>query len=444
MKKRLRILALILCLCMLCACGTNGEYDGTSASGSSVTADAGSATGSVVTGAATETKKPAPGFHAPEDESERYHHGTDGYFCLDDAGIHVDMIAQKSGTCWIHAGTCSMKTAYQIAHDGKEIELDPMELVPKIYRMEGKEGYSLDGANIYSFGGQSISIINTLANGFDGLVVDRGIDAAGYSPEQFKEAIQKYGACVIGVPDSDPTKKSTQHGYTTLRHVTKNINDYDHSVALIGWDDHFPKEYFCDTATQDGAWITYNSQSNSDYYYISYDVRFDNIGDVPAFISVTDEYKDVLYHDQGFHDKLIKTGDETVAANIFHKKGTLAAVGTYTTKEDEEIEIEIRDKNLKKVLYRQKATPFKGYSVVKLDQPVEVDDFAVVIHYPTGAPVEGPNWKYEEIRFKTVIHPGESYVKIGDKWMDLSKKETKKKLDIQFTPRNACIKALMV
>ena len=164
----------------------------------------------------------------------------------------------------------------------------------------------------------------------------------------------------------------------------------------------------------------------------------------PAFISVSDEYKEVLYHDQGFHGDLIKTGKETVAANIFHKKGTLGAVGTYTTKEDEEIEIEIRDRDLKKVLYRQKAKPYRGYTVVKLDQPVTVDDFAVVIRYPNGAPVEGAGWKYDSLCFKTASHPGESFVKIGKAWMDLDKKETRKKLGIDYKPRNACIKALLV
>lgn len=42
-------------------------------------------------------------------------------------------------------------------------------------------------------------------------------------------------------------------------------------MTIIDYDDHFPKDYFNEPASEDGAWITYNSSLGSaGFFYVSY------------------------------------------------------------------------------------------------------------------------------------------------------------------------------
>ena len=64
-------------------------------------------------------------------------------------------------------------------------------------------------------------------------------------------------------------------GYYTLNAPNAKESEYDHSIAIVGWDDNFPKENFNEEASQNGAWITYNSNHPREYYYVSYDTDHD-------------------------------------------------------------------------------------------------------------------------------------------------------------------------
>ena len=81
-------------------------------------------------------------------------------------------------------------------------------------------------------------------------------------------------------------------------------------------------------------------------------------------------------------DRYIKTGDSAKTANVFHKKGKLAAVGTFSDFDKQNIKIEIMSADFKNVLYTQDAKlDYKGYHTVELTKPVDVENFAVVITY---------------------------------------------------------------
>ena len=159
---------------------------------------------------------------------------------------------------------------------------------------------------------------------------------------------------------------------------------------------------------------------------------------------------------------------------MFHKKGKLAAVGTYNSFDKQDIKIEIITSDLKKVLYTQDAVlDYHGYHTVKLTKPVDVDGFAVAITYSKGAPVEGETIENDSGMYKTVSKKGQSFVFAGGKWKDMTDKDIKtvlktyngpstsadncgavkdnlseediKKLhDTDFEPRNCCIKALFI
>ena len=84
-----------------------------------------------------------------------------------------------------------------------------------------------------------------------------------------------------------------------------------------------------------------------------------------------------------------------------------------------------------------------GYQVFELETPMEVDEYAVAVTYPDGAPVEGEAATLDTALFtKVTSNSGESYILVDDKWLDMSEKETWDKLGCETN--NACIKALYV
>ncbi|MCR4604642.1 MAG: hypothetical protein K5639_01445 [Eubacterium sp.] len=375
---------------------------------------------------------------------EKYVHGEDGYFNLDEE-VTVRIRAQRHGTCWLFASSVSMETAYEL-QNGKEIELDPESLVDVIYGKDKKEGVFPNEENGLEIGGCGTFVAMTLSNGFGNLVLDRAIKLPDNDRDTIKEYVKKYGAMYTGVPDGRPGIHGYFDGYSTMNCVTDDPKELDHSVAIVGWDDHFPKEYFNDPASQDGAWIAVNSSMNTGYYYISYDASLDFTGDIPLFLSVSDEYGYVASHDCGTDiENEIKSDGEIVTANVFHKKGTLSAVGTYIIENmDQDITVDIYDSDLKKLLYTQDAHIHDtGYHTIPLDEPIEVKDYAIAIHYKDIAPVEGEGRPLDEtLTFKTVSKPGQSFIKIGKKWYDLHDRATLKKLGRKKKTNNCCIKGL--
>ena len=432
---------LFLTGCLMTGCGDDTEIK---TPATDATVEAASGVASAVSPAAV-TASPKAVSPIKTLSPDRYVHGSEGYFNLNDEGTTVRLRSQIGGTCWLYASAVCMETGTQIAH-GKEIELDPMSLIDKIYGEDKKEGFFVRGVGAREYGGCAFFVIMTLSNGFDGYVLDSGINLPDNETETVQEYMKKFGAVYFAVPDGVASKKGNHEGYTTINFVTDDMDDYDHSIAAVGWDDHFPKTYFNDEASQDGAWITANSQANADYYYVSYDTRPENKYDKPVCMSLTDEYSYVATHDCGFDpDQSIKKKGAVTTANVFHKKGTLAAVGTYSLEKDQDIKIEIYDADFKKCIFTQEGKLTEtGYQVIELTQPIEVDDYAIAVTYSKGvAPVEGKGWKdLPGVEFKTVSKKGESFVKIGKRWYDTHDKATLKKLKRKKKINNVCIKGL--
>ncbi len=390
-----------------------------------------------------EEKKPLSGNNLIQHhDNHTYVHGDDGYYCLLEDGVEYDLVSQIAGTCWICATSCASITGYEMKHDGVIAPFDQHELVDAIYDEDESGGVSVVGG-AYETGGLAICSINELSLGFgDGYVLDEAIEARGWTMDEIKEGIQKYGGLYIGIPDSNRAWVGYKDGYNTLNWPDAEDTDYDHSITVIGWDDHFPKENFVKPAAEDGAWITYNSNFPEKYYYVSYETHFDQIFDPPVFMSVSDEYSKVISHDCGKWTEDVAGDGETTVANVFEEKGTLSAVGTFITETDEDLTIEIMSSDLKEVIYTQECHADKaGYKVFKLDEPIEVDKYAIVITYPNGAPVEGSSFSYDEnTKIVAFSDKGESFILIDDKWLDMSEKETWDK--VGFETNNACIRAL--
>ena len=369
-----------------------------------------------------------------------YEHGTDGYYNIMDELKLFEMKTQQAGTCWLYAGRASMQTSYE-KQTGKELKMEIYDMLDAVYGAGKQEGFFVkSGVDKGELGGWQWMITDTLSRGYkDGITLEGSVIIDPADREAIKNAIKTRGGIAAEVCDKNVGRKYFGK-YLTVNYAESD--SYDHDLTLIGWDDHFPKDYFADPAKQDGAWIAYNSNIGSHFYYISYDSPFG----YTISHTVSDKYSQVLSYDAGNEmDRYVKTGGSTKAANDFHNAGKLAAVGTFNDFDKQSIKIEIMSADLKNVLYTQDAVlDYHGCHTVELTKPVEVSDFAVVVTYEKGAPVEGESIENGEGMYKTVSEKGQSFVFAGGTWKDLSDADAKTVLKTDFAPGNACIKALFV
>ena len=369
---------------------------------------------------------------------EDYVHGEDGYFNLLEEYPEIEMKYQEGGTCWLYAGACSMESNYVIKNNSN-ITINPLELLDRIYLDEKDEGFfPHKGINGKDLGGWQWMITETCSNGFGDYILDSSVVLDESDREAIKENLRTRGGVAVGVNDVYRNFKGLHGQYYTINYA---VEQFDHDITIVGYDDHFPKEYYNIPASEDGAWIAYNSLFGpARFYYVSYCAPLE----YAVSHSVTDRYSCVLAYDAGTdEERFVKTGEPVTMANVFHKAGVLAAVGTYNDFDgSQDIIIEIYDRNFTNLLYSQETVlDYRGYHTITLDEPINVTDYAIAITYSEGAPVEGETEDYGELDYVTTSDAGQSFVKL-DKWRDLTEEGIEKELGTDYKPGNCCIKAL--
>lgn len=111
---------------------------------------------------------------------------------------------------------------------------------------------------------------------------------------------------------------------------TSTINVPDgvpnHEVALVGWDDGYPREDFLDVPDSDGAWLVKNSwgsgEDDDGYLWVSYESSMDYVMFYTSYIDAGDGR---LYsHDHGltcFAGSDLPFEGSATAANVFTSRG---------------------------------------------------------------------------------------------------------------------------
>ena len=362
----------------------------------------------------------------------------DSYYCLIEDNCPLDVKTQQSGTCWTCAITSSAEGSFYKKYKEK-ISLDATDLCLKIYDDDKSEGWFVH-RNKLDFGGWDWIGCDYLPNGYEGYYLQDAWRYEGNSRDEWKEGIKNHGPISVAVCDNTSYKRNFD-GYFTMN--DKDPDHLDHAVIIIGWDDNFPKDYFNVPAQNNGAWICQNSKSkgwgNDGIYYISYE----SLVEEDVIFSVTNEYTDVAYYDGG-NEKQISTGDTCSVANVYNKKGSLAAIGTYTNSDYQNYKIEIYDGEFGELICSlDGVSDIKGYHVTDLPEPIQVEKYTVVIRFEGLAAVEGESYSIDDtVEYVVSSSKGQSYVFVGDEWIDMSSDDIKARLGIDFTPNNACIKAL--
>lgn len=278
------------------------------------------------------------------------------------------------------------------------------------------------------------------------------------------------------------------------------INELNHAINIVGWDDNFSKDNFKDTPPADGAWIARNSWGadllDSGYFYISYyDAAIGENTAIFADIDTDPDFEAIYQHDPFGQSSFCEAPSGTWVSNRFDKKSSepeyITEVGVYCHEADTTVEIAVNpcadwngnsyvtycapeyEESVKQYAEENNIlmtdaptiTPVKsqtlkrpGYYVIKLDEPIkiETDSFDVAVCYKSTdgtdvhIPAESPVRGYSEnavanenesfwIQSSTLELEDKTVVATVEKWDTMSMIDSETGESYLY---NACIKVM--
>ncbi len=214
-----------------------------------------------------------------------------------------------------------------------------------------------------------------------------------------------------------------------------------HAVAIVGWDDNFPREHFSTTAPGDGAFLIRNSWTTEDkgnkyafsgYFWMSYyentlENRFYALKAEPA-----DNYDNNYQYDgstsTGYRLEYAGANVFTASADGGESGEVLKAVSFYTTGANENYTVEVYtdvedapDTGVKcEEATISGTTEFAGYITVPLQHEVYLEagkKFAVAVRMDEADLARQVTYEFEGTKVSS--HPGESYRYHDGDWTDV-------------------------
>ena len=260
-----------------------------------------------------------------------------------------------------------------------------------------------------------------------------------------KDAIMNYGAVQTAMYASDRYLNKAEWAHYCPRRVNGN-----HAVAIIGWDDNYPKENFRQTPPKDGAWLIRNSWGKGmgidGYYWASYYDTVVGTNNAVYFAKDKGESDYVYQYDPYGMTRTVGYNGKGYGANIFgpvKEKQYVNGAGFYVPAANTDYKVYVvKDykglDSLKndRVEVASGTVEYPGYTTVTFDkQEVQKDSkFAVVVYYTTletyyPIPIEARERKYAS---RVNAYPGQSYTSSdGAEWRDLT---------VYNSSANVCIK----
>ncbi len=266
---------------------------------------------------------------------------------------------------------------------------------------------------------------------------------------QMKKAIMKKGALMAAMYYNSAYSRITSSYASYYQRKYKSYNAQahaNHAVAIVGWNDSFPRSRFEYRPKKNGAWLIANSygknHEHNGYFWLSYEEK--SLSSVVSFEAAPIEKYDNIYQYDGFGPadtlSLYRRRKSMAVANVF-TAGTsgreeLKAVGFYTTIDGYRYKIAVY-KHLtgdtptsgERIHACDKSGVVRknGYHVIDLPQSVTLDPgerFSVVVTYirPSYAfleiPFEGNNTEFSDIQYRFNSNKGESYFYYKNNWYD--------------------------
>ena len=403
-------------------------------------------------------------------------------YCTISEGLGTPVREQKLGGCYCYSAVTDMQSNY-LKVKGELVDINPYDIISRIYESPDPTGkktvtydeekYYVTGGNVTDYGGDVERVTGALCadplNGF--LISESNIfgsyncDVEGLyriSEDELKTIVRKYGAVSVSCNYTKGCK--TVNGYHT-QNFQNNAKNYNHVVSIVGWDDNFPADCFEDPASRNGAWLAQNSfgeiWGNSGYYWISYDMAIHEIYNC----NVTKEYKSAVSYGR-FPREIIPSSDllditgrniesteltldavngcnNVTGATVYDVKGTIGAIGFWTDAPGQPYEIEILDGEFGDVLATKSGSfDYAGYHTVRLDSPIKVKKFTVVVKTAGLGVFEGESSETKvyailntyPAHYEAKTKPGRSFVKAGDEWVDVTAPDVMSRLGLKDVP----------
>ena len=425
-------------------------------------------------------------------------------YCTINEGLSTPLWSQGIGGCYAYSAVSTMQCGY-LKTNGELADINPVDIINRIYETvdtrDGKEPqykkekYYIQDVSALDLGGDVYRVAGSMcADPLNGYLISDASVFGSYnvaikgtneiSEDDIKKIIRKYGAISLGIHYSRDCTYTG--GYYTQNHPD-NVNDMNHLATIVGWDDDFPADAFKIPASRNGAWLVQNSfgdfWGNCGFYWISYDTA------IPEFYncSVTKEYSSAISYGR-YPEKTVLSQDviekvtdndstsdippeeiskaqEVAAATYYEHKGKIGAIGLWTTVPNQPYTVEILDGKFGKVLASKSGTfEYLGYHTVKLDEPLSVKKFTVVIKVAGELFFEGEpcnkdmNTLVRRVpgHYEAKTEPGRSFVKAGEDWVDVTDPSLKTRLGVDklpydfvnttfsVTPGDPCITVLFI
>ena len=293
-----------------------------------------------------------------------------------------------------------------------------------------------------------------------------------YSPDDLSAAVHVQDAVILNERDYDQVKSLVYHcgavqsAMYSPSEMSRILDYYDedhaayyypqsrecsHDMDIVGWDDHFPREYFKNSPSSDGAFICRNSWGEgfgeNGYFYISYeDPNIAIYGAAYTGIEAPDNFDRIYQADElGWTGSIGFDGPDALfaAAYTAQEEEDLAGAGFYATEAGTWYDLYLvhdfagpEDLNERELLTCG-YLPDKGYFTIRTGRKEELragERFALVLEiYTSGS--EHPvamEFAGNELSGGADISDGESYVS-GDGYSWSRMEDTQE--------CNACLKA---
>ena len=248
---------------------------------------------------------------------------------------------------------------------------------------------------------------------------------------EIKEAVIKYGAVRVGI-----TFKSDNNTTDGIHFYNPN-SGANHAVAIVGWDDTIPAEYFPNNCPGDGAWIVKNSWGTNSgingYRYVSYyDKSIATGSNYYIVFNNTIRYNRIYQYDYFKVDYCSTKSANSWYKNIYTSVSNedLCAFSTYF---DDSIAWESSVYVNGELKHTQNGkSPGKGYYTFNFDKAIPVfkgDEITIVLK------VNSEKIPYTDKTKVNTLPCGEgvSFSSVdGKKWTDMDKKVACLKLFTQF------------
>ena len=275
-----------------------------------------------------------------------------------------------------------------------------------------------------------------------------------------KKMIMNHGAVVATIRQDDNALNEKTGAFFR----GSDTASYDHSIAIVGWDDDYPKEKFkaANRPSAKGAWIIRNSWGTDwglkGYAYVSYEEGSLCHGtgyDVEPAL----KNERIYQYDPLGATNFLSTGDfSPIMANIFTAQGndTITSVAFYTAKPEMSCEIEVyaecskvSPNTGKSVAKKKIKIEIPGYHTVDLDNPIRLKAgtrFSVVVSMDSkdkDAYILPAETQIEGISERITSRPGESWLYFEQDKCFYDLTELAKDFPV-YENTNFCIKAIAV